>query len=82
MVPDLVRQDADAGGLGKDDPINGTEIIVNGYGGAGAGTRLTHWGSLSTVPESLLSPAIVGAEPTFMATLYSPPLTTEPLKMP
>jgi len=29
---------ADSGGTGKDDPINGTEIIVSGYGGAGAGT--------------------------------------------
>jgi hypothetical protein len=28
----------DSGGLGKDDPINGTEIIVYGYGRAGAGT--------------------------------------------
>jgi len=28
----------DSGGTGKDDPINGTEIVVYGYGGAGAGT--------------------------------------------
>ncbi|HSO24117.1 MAG TPA: TonB-dependent receptor [Chondromyces sp.] len=29
---------ADSGGIGKDDPINGTEIIVSGYGRAGAAT--------------------------------------------
>jgi len=29
---------ADAGGMGKDDPINGTEIVVSGYGAAGAAT--------------------------------------------
>jgi hypothetical protein len=65
-------------------PRSGYSVGSSGSDGAGAGDGyiFAQIGSLSTVPKRMLLSRMVGSEPSFMMTLFSPPLTTEPLSVP